>query len=408
MSVESEAARKNCELLSLRSGGLQETRIAELPSYLTLYAIADDVLGLKRVLAALTEVAKTRPGWRARVALAQAHLFRCRGDAAAGLATVEAALSGLPKEHNAWAQLAALHVALLELAGERARTVETGAAYLVRAREQELPCAAISLSLALALARSGDAAAAEAHVAVARSALEAFGAGGIPLGYCFEVAARVASHSGDRMAFLENSATCARLYRHGENPVLTARYDALVRADLVAVARVGAVADQATVIVGRPRAPDVPIAVSGSSGSSDADVHADVLALLVARAGAIGGFLYARVGDVWSRICGTPGLEAPDDLDASVLEHMTELDDCVTQAIGAEDPPTVFSGKSRTLTSTDDCRMISWALAELGTDSDRIVGVAVLAVANDATIDIPTTSLDAAARALAPRVHMAV
>jgi hypothetical protein len=408
MAVESEAARKSCELLSLQSGGLQETRIAELPAYVSLYATAGDVLGLKRALAAITEVAKTRPGWKSRAALVKAHLFRCRGDFADGLATIEAALAELPAEHGDWAPMAALHVALLELSGNPARAIEAGTAYLRRARDGELPYAGIALALALAFAKTGDGAAAEEHVALARMALETVGAGGIQLGYCFEVAARVASLSGDRSAFLEASTACARQYHQGENPVLTARYDALMRADLMMASRVGAAVEQITVVVGKPRQAELAPSVPGSSGSSDDEVHADVLALLVERAGALGGFLYARVGDVWSRICGTPGLEAPSNLDASVLERLTEMEDPVTEAMDAEDAPTAFTGRTRTLTSTDGCRMVSCLLAETGDPSERIVGIAVLAVANDAHIDISTTSIAAAARALAPRMHAAV
>jgi len=133
-----------------------------------------------------------------------------------------------------------------------------------------------------------------------------------------------------------------------------------------------------------------------------------VLALLVERAGALGGFLYARVGDGWGRICGTPGLDAPDNLDATVLERLTDVDDPVTEAMSTDDAPTAYIGRSHPITSSDGRHLVSCLLADAENPSERIVGVAVLAVAPDALIDIPTTSIAAAARALAPRVHIAV
>jgi hypothetical protein len=291
MPRESEASRKAFERLSVQSGVLQETRISELSTYLTLYALAGDVLALKRVLAAITEVAKTRPGWRFRVALAKSHLARSRGDFAAGLATLEAAMPELPGEHVDWTAFAALRVALVDLSGDGARAIELGRESLTWARAHGLFPAGIALSLALAFSARGDTAEAEAHFALGKSALEGRGAAGIHLGWCLEVGARIAAARGDRVAFIERVAECARLYRHGDNPILTARYDALMRADRSAVLRTDHVADQtATVVIGR-RAADSS-AADGSSGSLDesssgsgveGDPEPEAIALMVER-----------------------------------------------------------------------------------------------------------------------------
>ncbi|HEX4339459.1 MAG TPA: protein kinase [Polyangiaceae bacterium] len=229
MTESSEAARRNCERLSVQSGGLLETRVSELVPYLNLYAIFDDVLGLKRTLSAMTTVLATRPGWKQRVHLAKAHVARCRGKYGAGLAEVEAALAGSSPGDADWALLAALHVTLLELSGAVERAVDDGKRYLDAALRNDLPTSGIALSLSLASARAGDHGEAERHVTFAEAALSAEGASGIHLGWCSEVGARIASLRGDRALFQQRAERCARLYRHGENPTLTARFDALIR-----------------------------------------------------------------------------------------------------------------------------------------------------------------------------------
>ena len=53
------AARKNCELLSLQSNSMAETRKTELASYLTIYALSDDLLRLRQIHDGIQELAKT-------------------------------------------------------------------------------------------------------------------------------------------------------------------------------------------------------------------------------------------------------------------------------------------------------------------------------------------------------------
>ncbi|HEX3594200.1 MAG TPA: protein kinase, partial [Polyangiaceae bacterium] len=175
MLAKSELARRNFEILSVRTSGSREARIIELPTYLGLHAMSDDVLGLKRTLGAIAEVARTRPRWKSRVALASAHLHRCRGEIGVGLATIERSLAELPPEHGDWAPSAALRIALLDLAGNPAGAVDAGVAYLAESRKRRVPPVGLMLSLALAFANAGNEEAAEDHVNLARVALEARG-----------------------------------------------------------------------------------------------------------------------------------------------------------------------------------------------------------------------------------------
>ncbi|HEX3595585.1 MAG TPA: hypothetical protein VHU80_10795, partial [Polyangiaceae bacterium] len=411
MTQESEAARRKAERLSVQATGLAEARISELAAYLTFHALSDDVLGLKRTFSAMKEVLKTRPGWKYRVALAESHLLRCRGDFARALSTIESVLGELSPDNGDWAPCAALHVTLLDLTGRTAHALGKGDEYLEAARRHGVPHAGIALSLALAHAHRSDGESAERHVALARSELESHGVNGVYLGYCFEVGARVASLRGDRDTFAERAACCAGLYRHGDNPVLTARYDELLRADRIVEARSAANVDQAaTVIVGRtPRGTPLGSSSSARSYTSvGSDAHADALGLLVERSGARGGFLYVRGGDGWSRVYGTPGLRVPRDLDAAILEQMTEIEEPATECAEAAPAHPEHLNKSWAIDDAEGGRLISCLLADEGARPDRVVAIAVLSMESDAIVDIPTTSLAAAARALVPEASLAL
>jgi hypothetical protein len=407
MSAEAAAARRQFELISAQSHGLQEARNIELPTYLALQAMSDDLLGLKRTLASLVEVAKTRPFWQGRVAVASAHVARCRGDYGKGLALVEASLEGMPDGSAAWAATAALRVTLLDLAGVPGAAIEAGVAYLATARARRVPIVGIGLALTAAYARVGETDAADHLYQELRKLLEDRGAAGIVLGRCFEVGAFVASQRGDRAGFQERAEACAGEYRRGENTALTARYDALLRADQRSRTMGDERSDYATVVVGRRRAAETGTSRDGSGSSSvSSDVHADVLALLVERAGARGGFLYTWTDGSWSRVFGTPGLEAPSGLDAAVLECIASRTEGVTQTMGATTATGAGPERHWFFTSAAGDRLVP-CLLEDNAANDHVVGVAVLAVGTDGNVDIPTTSLAAAARALAPNQHAA-
>ncbi len=407
LTQESEAARRDCERLSVQSGGLLETRISELTSYLALYSLLGDVLGLKRTLAAMMEVLKTRPAWKARVALARAQVLRCRHEYAAGLATIDAALSELAPENGEWSPAAALRVTLLDLSGDMVGAVRSGTHDLAVAIREGLPHAGIALALALSCARAGEGALAERHLATAREALESQQASGIHLGVYFEVGARIASLTGDRDEFAARAEHCAQFFRHGENPVLTARYDALLRNDRVVQAQTSPSVDQAATVIIRARGAPGPSSAAAPESSFTSDALADALGLLVERTNALGGFLYVRGAAGWNRVYGTPGLAVPADLDAAVHGHLTELEEPATAVMGPQDGATESHARPLALSIGGGEHMISCPLTQQR-ETDRIVAVAVLSVEGDASVDIPTTSLVAAARALSPHVSLAL
>ena len=93
------AARKRSELLSVHMHSMLETKNTEAAAYATLYALPDDLIGLRQVQDTLIEMARTRPGWRPRADLLSCHVLRCQGRIAPARALIAATLAVLDHAH---------------------------------------------------------------------------------------------------------------------------------------------------------------------------------------------------------------------------------------------------------------------------------------------------------------------
>jgi hypothetical protein len=93
------AARKRSELLSVHMHSMLETKNTEAAAYATLYALSDDLIGLRQVQDTLIEMARTRPGWRPRADLLSCHVLRCQGRIAPARALIAATLAVLDHAH---------------------------------------------------------------------------------------------------------------------------------------------------------------------------------------------------------------------------------------------------------------------------------------------------------------------
>jgi hypothetical protein len=272
--------------------------------------------------------------------------------------------------------------------------------YLNTLEQRRLPRAGTALAVALAFAHAGDGPGAERQLALARSLLEARGVAGIHLGRCHEIGARIAIRRRDAAAFAERAAACAKYYRCGENPVLTARHDALLRANL-ASRRPGASSEDSvfTQIVVPQHATGTLRSDSGSELEMISSAHESVLTALIAESGATGGFLYMKSGLGLCRVFGTSGLEVPGDLDADVadyLAHALEPDTIAAECLSETKQRPVLESRTGQ-------RFIACLLEEgLGVGLERVAGVAVLAVADGANVEVSMTRRAAAARALMP------
>ena len=381
-------ARRRFETLSVQTNGLAEARILELPAYLNLHALSDDIMGIKRTMDAMSEVVRTRPCWGPRLALARSHFLRCQGELAEALAVIEASLSALDDGHGDWAPSAAAHVDLLNRTGRFEDARRVGSGYLEHARLLRVPMVRLDLALAMAHAELDDATAAERHFEAARSSLEARGVGGMHLGHLYEIGARIAIARRDRRVFALRATACAEHYCAGMSPSLTAKYDALMKHAERCNLAVDGVPRSASSPPGDASAETAmsptgaPLQVSTSVESWGP--HQEVLALLVARAGALGGFLYTNSTDGLQLTGVTPGFDPPDDLDAAVAAFFADQ----------------VEPEGQTLYTPAGDRLTPWLL-ECHRDGARLVPGAVFLAIADGPARRATEAVAAAAIALA-------
>jgi hypothetical protein len=312
------SARKQSELLSVQSNSMIETRNTETTTYLGMFSLSDDVLGLKRVHAEIAEVTATRPGWEFRRAIAIAQILRCQGRYHEALEVAERSLANLPTQHMDFIGAAATHLELL-LAAERFEAARSAAvSYLDRARTGGMPTFRIELALAQACAEVGEHDAAETHYTHAAHALDQRQVFGLLLGRALETGARVALRRGDAKTFAERADRCALQYAVKQNPSLAARFGKLMRD----AARAGLTPSEA--------APSIAAQIGSAaalkelaSSSDDSDFYEGALEFLVKRSGASGGFLYVCSREGLRRVASTESLRWTDMsvLDRAATEH---------------------------------------------------------------------------------------
>jgi hypothetical protein len=325
-------ARRRFEVLSVRTSSESDSRATDLTVHLGLYALCNDIIGLRRTHQALEALSKTRPGWRARTRMAHAQLLRCRGSYQAGLEVIEQLLDTLGPAHPDWQPSAALHLELLLAVGKSAQARELGRAYMARARAAQLPDYRIALALAQASAEQREHEAAEQYFGDALTQLEQRNASGVLVGCCYEIGARLALARGDRMLFQQRSERCARHFALGRHPGLTARYNALRR--------------DATDIVRRTNAPlnarEATVSESlltlAAEATDDTVFYRAVLDALLSAAAAVGGVLYAQRQRELQRVAMAGALANRDDLDQLVAPTLA-LDADATVASLADDTP---------------------------------------------------------------------
>ncbi|MDD9941689.1 MAG: hypothetical protein OXU20_11655, partial [Myxococcales bacterium] len=227
---EADACRKRSEILALRAGATDDTRVTRLLTHMVLQPIAEDVMGLEQTLRGLDEIVRNRPGWRHRRNYTQARALRCRGRLDEALQVIEASLAEVPKAHIDYLPSAEEHVLLLTATGRGDEAARVGDAYLNDAHELELPAPWLELAVALCHMEQGDPERAQRHC---QSAFDGFAERqieGIHVGYAHEVAARIALSRKDRSDFERHLALCARYYLEGRSPALAVKYDRLVQA----------------------------------------------------------------------------------------------------------------------------------------------------------------------------------
>jgi hypothetical protein len=395
--ARSVAARKECELLSLQSNSLPETRNTETTSYLGMYSLSDDLLGLRRVCAELTEVAAARSGWRFRLTIAQCQILRCQDRCEDALSIAEEALAQVPTLHIDFVAAAATHLELLSATDRFEAARHAALQYLERAREGGAPSFRIELALALACAELGDHAAADSYYAGAMRALESRQVHGLLLGRALEMGARVALRRGDSKQFAERAEQAAHAYALKQNPSLAPRFAKLMRD----AARAGLVVAEAAPNLVTTLAASAAALKELASTTDDHGFYAGALEFLVKRSGASGAFLYLPSKGGLRRVAGTESLHWTD---TSALDRVAT--EYYARELEGEAPETLdLPTQIATASHTHGTGMTLWpcVLARPNVAGRTIEGVVVFVSSSVAGAGIPRSSLEQLAILLTSR-----
>jgi hypothetical protein len=370
------SARQQSELLSVQSNSLLETRHTDTAAYLGLFALSEDLLGLRRVHAEILELTKTRPGWRYREAIARCQILRCEGHAADALTIAESSLTSVPVLHGDFVHAASTHLELL-LATERWDGARTAAQdYLERARAAGLPGFRIELALARACAELGDLDDAERVYGEALRALGSREVRGLLLGRAFETGARIALRRGDAAAFEARVRSCAEHYALRHNPTLASRFTQLMRD----AARAGVIGSSAA----HSQDAAADLALKALATAADDDVfYAAVLDHLVKRSGAFGGYLYVPGRDALRCVARTEGLTWTDSssVDRVASEYFARL---LHDASDDLDEPTKVATTAASSTHNRELTLWPFALSR-PSGHDRSIEAVVVFVSDSAT-----------------------
>ncbi|MBN1654410.1 MAG: protein kinase [Deltaproteobacteria bacterium] len=326
-AAATKEALRNFEIMSVQAGAQDETRNSLLAAQIRAFILSDDLMGLKQSLHKLEKIVETRPGWKYRLALTNANYLRCCGKLQPALAVIEESLADMSETHPDWALSAATRVILLTLLGRYESARDLGFDYLERSKQLNVPSVHIDLALALCLSRLEQYPSAQKCFESALVELGQRGVGGVLLGYCHEVGARVAIRKGDLQAFVDHCAKCRELYKIETNSVLALKYSGLMREaetreqlgpanELEAIQGVcGARSDVDREIIERLTV------VSTSHGARD--LYEEALAIAVQRTEARGGLLYLCTGEGLKRVCATGGLKIPGLVDVEITRFFT-------------------------------------------------------------------------------------
>lgn len=231
---DSEAARKcsrRAELLQLQDG--KETRFlgASVGFELRAFSLAEDLLGVKSAVDALSMFASVHAGWRPMYIFGQSRYRELQGDLDAALELIDAGLElAKPGRHMLYGFMAAARVRLLRELNRVPEALECAPRYLAICDAEELttPVAALRLEYALALVQADQAEQAAAMVDGLIQGAEAMGSSGLALGVFYEARARVAIAMGDAQGFERYSAQCAHEYKKGRSSAVAAKYARLI------------------------------------------------------------------------------------------------------------------------------------------------------------------------------------
>jgi tetratricopeptide (TPR) repeat protein len=228
---EARKCMRRAELLQLQEGSEQRYLGTSAGFELIAQALSGDLIGVKRALDNVTELAQHYPAWRPVLLLGQGHYRWLQGDLSGALDAIESALPLAPAlRHPYFPYLAASQVALLMEVGRAQDAVALGRKYAEVCRREQLDSLDrwVYISLALALARVGEFREALELMDGVIAGCERRHMGGLSIGAVYEQRARIAIWMKDSDAFAHYSGLCAAEYKKGRNPALNAKYARLM------------------------------------------------------------------------------------------------------------------------------------------------------------------------------------
>ncbi len=357
-----ESTRRQFEILAVQSGQGRDLYERELINNTSIFTLSNDLIALKRTLSALEETVKTRPLYKFRKALIEAHYLRCLGQHDQAITVIEGSLAEMAPNQLDWAQSVAVHIELLTLSGEFERAKLLGYEYLTCAKEQRAPTVSIELALALCLSKLSEDQAAQQHLDTAVEMLEEREIEGLYLARCYEVGARLAIERIDSPAFNHYAQKWAALYHNSSNPSLIALFDSLIRE-----ADNRHIEIDLNLLTGlrTSRMSEVDIELRDKLRSTlntcndPRQIYSDALSALVERSGAKRGVLYVDTPRGLSRVSAsfeTPSLDTIEE----------EIDECYRLMAKPFEDTTTVSGTEQSIVSSDYNRLFLESETETG------------------------------------------
>lgn len=343
---------------------------------LQAHAASDDLTHTRHDLETIERIAAKLRSWQPIAAWARGEYERIRGDHAAALAALDAALASMqPGGHQIWPLAAGARVQVLCEQRRFAEARDAGEAYLRAARAHELGYVInyIRMPLAVATAKLGDAAAAWLQAKAAIDGFSALGAQGLNLGLAYDAATRVAAALGDAAALQRYAILCKECLLAYPNPALAAKYQRVSRAARrKQIAVIPGLRDE-TFASTMDRSQMESMLQTCSTGQDRLEC---LLRYIVDSSGAEEGFLYGLNDGAPELRARTGELQPPVDIQLAAQRHLAQELSGVEEETAAAD--TGSSASSEWTSSSGRCYR-PLLLTHTGPEGFCVNGLVVLA-----------------------------
>jgi len=284
--------------------------------------LAADLLGVKRMLDSLEQLAHSHRGWQPLFLYGQSCYRYLSGDLEEALEHVLAGFQfAVPGQNLPWGFLAAQHIKLLRELGRKAESLERAQQYMEIAHTEELTMAQrfILMESALAFAVAGQSERALGIIEPLTQHIESIGAHGLALGVFYEARARIAIALLDRAGFERAAESCAREFSRSPNAAVSAKFARLMdEARQQDLAPAEAPPFEVALRL-EPESPELDqnnTIVSRILECVDASDRARcALTMLLQSSESYLGHLYGVQGDRLIALAGLPSIEAEPDLE---------------------------------------------------------------------------------------------